>query len=114
MATRVALVTGGGRGLGRAIGRALATEGLAVAIGARSRDQIDAAAAELRASGRAALAVPLDVTDAASITAAVAAVTAELGPIDVLVNNAGIAEAAPFSRTTLEQWDRHLHVNATG
>ncbi len=114
MATRVALVTGGGRGLGRAIGRALATEGLAVAIGARSRDQIDAAAAELRASGRAAFAVPLDVTDAASITAAVAAVTAELGPIDVLVNNAGIAESAPFSRTTLEQWDRHLRVNATG
>jgi NAD(P)-dependent dehydrogenase (short-subunit alcohol dehydrogenase family) len=114
MATRVALVTGGGRGLGRAIAGALATEGLAVAVGARSRDQIDAAAAELRASGRAVLAVPLDVTDAASVTAAVAAVTAQLGPIDVLVNNAGIAESAPFARTTLPQWDRHLQVNATG
>jgi NAD(P)-dependent dehydrogenase (short-subunit alcohol dehydrogenase family) len=114
MATRVALVTGGGRGLGRAIAHGLATEGLAVAIGARSRDQIDDAAAELRAGGRAVLAVPLDVTDAGSVTAAVAAVTAELGPIDVLVNNAGIAESAPFARTTLEQWERHLHVNATG
>src|SRR5215470_9612851 len=114
MATRVALVTGGGRGLGRAIARTLAAEGLAVAVGARSRDQIDDTAAELRASGRAVLAVPLDVTDGASVTAAVADVTAELGPIDVLVNNAGIAESAPFARATLEHWDRHLRVNATG
>jgi NAD(P)-dependent dehydrogenase (short-subunit alcohol dehydrogenase family) len=114
MATRVALVTGGGRGLGRAIARALATEDMAVAVGARSRDQIDDVAAELRARGGASLAVPLDVTDAAAVTAAVTAVTGALGPIDVLVNNAGVAESAPFARTTLAQWERHLHVNATG
>jgi len=107
-------VTGGGRGLGRAIARALGAEGLAVAVAARSQDQIDAAATELRAAGGRVLAVALDVTDPGSVAAAVAAVTADLGPIDVLVNNAGIAESAPFARTTLAQWERHLHVNATG
>jgi NAD(P)-dependent dehydrogenase (short-subunit alcohol dehydrogenase family) len=114
VATRVALETGGGRGLGRAIARALGAEGLAVAVAARSQDQIDAAATELRAAGGRVLAVALDVTDPGSVAAAVAAVTADLGPIDVLVNNAGIAESAPFARTTLAQWERHLHVNATG
>jgi len=107
-------VTGGGRGLGRAIARALGAEGLAVAVAARSQDQIDAAATELRAAGGRVLAVALDVTDPGSVAAAVAAVTADLGPIDELVNNAGIAESAPFARTTLAQWERHLHVNATG
>ena len=107
-------MTGGGRGLGRAIARALGAEGLAVAVAARSQDQIDAAATELRAAGGRVLAVALDVTDPGSVAAAVAAVTADLGPIDVLVNNAGIAESAPFARTTLAQWERHLHVNATG
>jgi NAD(P)-dependent dehydrogenase (short-subunit alcohol dehydrogenase family) len=107
-------VTGGGRGLGRAIALALGAEGLAVAVAARSQDQIDATAADLRATGGRVLAVPLDVTDPGSVAAAVAAVTAGLGPIDVLVNNAGIAESAPFARTTLAQWERHLQVNATG
>ena len=100
MARRVALVTGGGRGLGRAIAHALAKDGMAVAVGARSRDQIDDVASELRAHGHATLAVPLDVTDAGSNTAAVAAVIRALGPIDILVNTAGIAESAPFGRTT--------------
>jgi NAD(P)-dependent dehydrogenase (short-subunit alcohol dehydrogenase family) len=107
-------VTGGGRGLGRAIARALGAEGLAVAVAARSRDQLDATAAELRAGGRAVLAVPLDVTDPGSVAGAVASVVAELGPVDVLVNNAGIAESATFARTDLAMWERHLGVNVTG
>src|SRR5262245_61299673 len=89
--TRVALVTGGGRGLGRAIALALAPAGCAVAVGARSRDAADAVAVEIRAMGVRGLAVVLDVTDPASIAAAVKTVGLELGPIDVLVNNAGIA-----------------------
>ena len=112
--TRVALVTGGGRGIGRAIAGALARAGCAVAVAARSREQIEAVAADLRRLGVPALAVALDVTDPASIVIAVKTVTTELGPVDVLVNNAGIAEAAPLARTEPELWDRHLRVNVTG
>jgi NAD(P)-dependent dehydrogenase (short-subunit alcohol dehydrogenase family) len=125
--TRVALVTGAGRGIGRAIALALARQNCAVAIAARSRDQIEAVAAEARARdvGRASatrdlaisrpiVAVPLDVTDPTSIATAVKTVTTDVGPIDVLVNNAGIAESAPLARTDIDLWDRHLRVNATG
>jgi NAD(P)-dependent dehydrogenase (short-subunit alcohol dehydrogenase family) len=111
---RVALVTGGGRGIGRAIALGLARVGLAVAVGARTRGEIDAVAAEIRGAGGVAVAVGLDVTDAASVTAGLASVEAELGAIDVLVNNAGIAEAAPFARTDPGMWERHLRVNVTG
>jgi NAD(P)-dependent dehydrogenase (short-subunit alcohol dehydrogenase family) len=111
---RVALVTGGGRGIGRAIALGLARVGLAVAVGARTRGEIDAVAAEIRGAGGVAVAVGLDVTDAASVTAGLASVEAELGAIDVLVNNAGIAESAPFARTDAAMWERHLRVNATG
>ena len=107
-------MTGGGRGLGRAIALALAAEGLAVAVAARSLDQLESTAREVRGRGGSALDVPLDVTDPASIATALATVAARLGPVDVLVNNAGIAESAPFSKTTPEMWARHLDINATG
>src|SRR3978361_2308786 len=87
---RVALVTGGGRGLGRAIAHALAEQGAAVAVGARSTDEVDAVAGELREAGGSAMSVPLDVADPASVDNAVRRVTDELGPVDVLVNNAGV------------------------
>ena len=106
--TRVALVTGGGRGIGRAIALRLAGDGLAVAIAARSRDQLDDTA---RAAGSRALPLVLDVTDAAAIAAAVERTERELGPIDVLINNAGIAESAAFAKTDPEFWDRHFTVN---
>ena len=111
----VALVTGGGRGIGRAIALRLAGEGLAVAVGARTLAQVEETAAAIRKlPGGQALGVALDVTDPRSITATVERVLQELTSIDVLVNNAGIAESAPFSRTDPALWDRHFSVNVSG
>jgi len=110
----VALVTGGGRGIGREIALALARQGCHVAVAARSADQVTATADAVRGLGARAMALVLDVTDADAITRQIAAVAAELGPVDVLVNNAGIAESAPFAKTDPALWDRHLRVNATG
>ena len=111
---RVALVTGGGRGIGREIALALVRDGLDVAVGARTREQVEDVAAAARVLGGRALALELDVTDLEGIRRAVARTETALGPVDVLVNNAGIAEAAPFLKTDPDLWDRHLRVNATG
>ena len=108
------MVTGGGRGIGRAIAVGLARAGLAVAVGARTRRQVDETVMEIRRAAGTAVAVELDVTNAASVDAAVAHARAELGVVDVLVNNAGIAESAPLARTDPPMWERHLAVNVTG
>jgi NAD(P)-dependent dehydrogenase (short-subunit alcohol dehydrogenase family) len=110
----VALVTGGSRGIGRAIAEALARDGWALALAARTRAQVEAAADAMRAEGAQAIAVTLDVGDVEAISGAVATVCDTLGPVDVLVNNAGIAESAPLARTELDLWERHFRVNVTG
>jgi NAD(P)-dependent dehydrogenase (short-subunit alcohol dehydrogenase family) len=110
----VAFVTGGGRGLGREIALALAARGLAVAVGARTLAQVEAVAADARARGGRSHAVALDVADPGAVRAAVAEVAAVLGPVDVLVNNAGIAESAAFAKSDLPHWEKHLKINATG
>ena len=111
---RSALITGGNTGIGRAIALAYARQGLAVAVAARGREAAEATAAEVRAGGGTAIAVTLDVADAASLEAGVAQAVAKLGPIDALVNNAGVAESAPFAKTSPEMWERHLRINVSG
>jgi NAD(P)-dependent dehydrogenase (short-subunit alcohol dehydrogenase family) len=106
-------VTGAGRGIGAATARALADAGLSVVVAARHRDQIERQAAELVAMSREARAVVCDVTSEASVQA-LAGQAAELGPVAVLVNNAGASASMPLSRTSLEDWNRLMAVNATG
>ena len=110
----VALVTGGGRGIGREIALVLAREGCHVAVAARSSDQVDATTAAVASLGVQTVPLVLDVTDEGAVARGVASIVARLGPVDVLVNNAGIAESAPFAKTDAALWERHLRVNATG
>ena len=111
---RGAVVTGGGRGIGRAVARALAESGAAVVVTARSTDEIEAVADELRRDGFEAHAVRCDVADPQSITAMAAAAREALDHVDILVNNAGIARSNPVKRLPLEEWHRIFAVNATG
>jgi 2-hydroxycyclohexanecarboxyl-CoA dehydrogenase len=111
---RVALVTGGARGIGRAIALALAADGRAVAVGDLLEDQAQSTAAEIEALGARALAVPVDVTDSASVASAVSRAGEELGTIEILVNNAGWDELRPFLDTDEPFWRRVIEVNYMG
>ena len=114
LAGRGAVVTGGGRGIGRAVARALAEGGAAVVVTARSATEIEAVASSLRDDGHTAHAIACDVADPESIDAMAAEAKERLGTVDVLVNNAGIALSNPVKRLPLEEWNRILAVNATG
>ena len=111
---RSALVTGAGRGIGRAIALSLASAGADVAVTARSSKELDETAAAIRALGRRAEAIVCDVSERIQVDAMIARVRTALGDPLILVNNAGIAASAKLTDTTDEMWDRMLRVNASG
>jgi NAD(P)-dependent dehydrogenase (short-subunit alcohol dehydrogenase family) len=108
------VVTGGGRGIGASVARALAAEGAAVVVASRTAREIEEVAEELRGSGAKAWAVACDVTDEASVAALGREARAHLGSVDVLVNNAGDSHSAPLRKIALADWERLMAVNATG
>jgi NAD(P)-dependent dehydrogenase (short-subunit alcohol dehydrogenase family) len=110
---KIALITGGGRGIGRAMALAFAREGADVAVTARTQTEIAAVAEEISALGQQSSAVPCDVTDKASVERMVAAVHEQFSRVDLLVNNAGTGRSAPFFKTDLEMWNHLLTLNAT-
>jgi 2-hydroxycyclohexanecarboxyl-CoA dehydrogenase len=111
---RVALVTGGARGIGAAIVQALAADGFAVAVADLNAAQAEETAAVVREAGGVAISVALDITDSGGVTAGLVKVRAELGEIDVLVNNAGWDDLKPFVKTDEEFWDRIIEINFKG
>ena len=110
----VAIVTGASRGIGRATAIALARRGVSVALAARSREALAAVEQEIRKLGGRALPIPTDVSDEAAVAAMVEKSARELGPIDLLVNNAGTLERAPVVEIDSAAWDRVLDVNLKG
>ncbi|MFN8625164.1 MAG: SDR family oxidoreductase [Candidatus Binatia bacterium] len=111
---RVAVVTGGGRGLGRTFAAALARAGADVAIASRTQAELDTVADELREYGHEVLAVRSDVTDEDSTQSMVRQVLVRFGQIDILVNNAGIEGTAAVVDMDTQRWDRVLDVNLRG
>jgi NAD(P)-dependent dehydrogenase (short-subunit alcohol dehydrogenase family) len=111
---KVALITGGGRGIGRAVALALAGQGAAVAVTGRGADALEETCAAVTAAGGRALALPGDVADPQAVRAAVAAVAERLGPATILVANAGITASVKITDTPDELWERIMRVNVSG
>jgi 3-oxoacyl-[acyl-carrier protein] reductase len=114
LAGKVALVTGASQGIGRVIARALADAGAKVAATARNREKLDALVEEMAREGREALAIPMDVADAAQVKAAFRRTLERFGRLDILVNNAGVTRDGLAIRMKQEDWDAVMRTNLTG
>ena len=110
---RVAIVTGAGRGIGAAVARTFAAAGADVVIASRTKDQLEEVAADVRAAGRRAVVVACDVSETANLAELVDQAMAELGRIDVVVNNAGGTTPRPFLDTSERMFERAFHFNVT-
>jgi NAD(P)-dependent dehydrogenase (short-subunit alcohol dehydrogenase family) len=111
---QVALVTGASSGIGRHLAELLATAGAKVALAARRADRLAEAAREIEATGGQCLPIACDVTRSDSVAAAVAAAEGQLGPLTILVNNAGVVVAKPVLQHTEEEWDYVVDTNLKG
>ncbi len=110
----IALITGGGRGIGAATAEALARKGAHVIVASRTEAELTATIARLRAAGLDASARVLDVADDAAVDAAFDRIAAEFGRLDILVNNAAILLSGTFAEMTMADWDRLMAVNLRG
>ncbi|HTY30463.1 SDR family NAD(P)-dependent oxidoreductase [Mycobacterium sp.] len=114
LAGAAALVTGASSGIGAATAKALAAEGAVVALLARRADRLADLKGEIESAGGAALAVAADVTDAEAVSAAVQRAVAELGRLDIVVNNAGLMRSGPAAEARPQDWDDMVAVNVQG
>lgn len=115
LAGQVAIVTGGGRGIGRAMALTLSKAGAAVAVVARSADQLAETVTLIEGAGGRAIPLPLDVTDQQAVERAVAETEQQLGPVDLLINNAGHGgQIGPFWEVQPDEWWRCMNVNLRG
>ena len=115
LANRIALITGGGRGIGRAVAFAFAREGAQIAVVARTSAEVASVAEEISSEfGVRTMHATCDVADRESVALTFSDVEEQLGSVDILVNNAGVAESAPLVKTSDELWQRHLAINLTG
>jgi NAD(P)-dependent dehydrogenase (short-subunit alcohol dehydrogenase family) len=114
LAGRRALVTGGGRGIGRMVALDLARAGAAVAVASRTAEERDAVAAEIAALGVSSVAVPCDVSKVEDVRAMFREARAALGGIDILVNGAGVAPSAPLVKTSDDLWHAAIETNLSG
>ncbi|MGW6356321.1 SDR family NAD(P)-dependent oxidoreductase [Streptomyces sp. NPDC055092] len=114
MSNRVALVTGGAQGIGKGIATTLGAHGFQVVVADLNLETATQTAKEITSAGGTALAVEIDITSTSSVEAAVSRVEQELGPIDVVVNNAGWDDFMPFLATTEDFWEKILDINFKG
>lgn len=111
---KIAIITGGGSGIGAGIARVFADEGAKVVLASRNREKLKATAHEIRAKGAEVLVAPTDVADEAQVVALFEKTLSECGGLDILVNNAGAFEGGLLEALSLESWRKVMEVNLTG